>query len=211
MNKFRNCGLIAFFLLGSWTLYSCINLPAPPSYELLKDGDLIFQTSKSDQSQAIQLATDSKYSHCGILFKEKNEWYVFEASNVVKKTRLKDWIDNGVDHKYAVKRLKDADQILTTTVLEKMKSVSLRFANRPYDGHFEWSDEKIYCSELIWKIYHETLGIELGTLRKLKDFDLSHPQVKEIMQLRYHGKVPLEEPVIAPSDIFDCDLLQNVN
>lgn len=42
-----------------------------------KDGDLIFQTSLSAQSMAIQLATHSSYSHCGILFKEDGEWWVF--------------------------------------------------------------------------------------------------------------------------------------
>ena len=31
----------------------------------IKYGDLIFQTSLSAQSKAIQLATKSKYSHCG--------------------------------------------------------------------------------------------------------------------------------------------------
>lgn len=31
------------------------------------DGDIIFQTSKSSQSQAIQVATHSKYSHMGVL------------------------------------------------------------------------------------------------------------------------------------------------
>lgn len=34
----------------------------------LRNGDLIFQTSKSAQSQAIQAATHSPYSHCGIVF-----------------------------------------------------------------------------------------------------------------------------------------------
>lgn len=33
----------------------------------LKDGDIIFQTSLSGQSKAIQAATGSPYSHCGII------------------------------------------------------------------------------------------------------------------------------------------------
>ena len=33
----------------------------------LKNGDLIFHTSQSSQSQAIQIATNSKYSHMGII------------------------------------------------------------------------------------------------------------------------------------------------
>ena len=36
---------------------------------IIKEGDIIFQTSTSSQSKAIQLATHSKYSHVGIIFK----------------------------------------------------------------------------------------------------------------------------------------------
>jgi hypothetical protein len=47
----------------------------------IKKGDLIFQTSLSGQSKAIQLATKSKYSHCGLIYKEGNDFYVFERFN----------------------------------------------------------------------------------------------------------------------------------
>lgn len=61
----------------------------------LQNGDIIFQTSTSTQSKAIQFATHSEYSHCGIIFQDKNEWYVFEAVQPVKKTPLNEWIDRG--------------------------------------------------------------------------------------------------------------------
>src|SRR5687768_3065271 len=44
----------------------------------LQDGDIIFQTSKSNQSKAIQLATGSKYSHMGILYKVDGNFFVYE-------------------------------------------------------------------------------------------------------------------------------------
>ena len=56
--------------------------------EGIKNGDLIFQTSLSSQSQAIQLATNSKYSHCGIVYIENGQFYVFEAIQPVKTTPL---------------------------------------------------------------------------------------------------------------------------
>ena len=58
---------------------------------MIKDGDIIFQTSLSQQSHAIQLATHSKYSHCGLIFKRKSgvdEWCVLEAVQPVKWTPL---------------------------------------------------------------------------------------------------------------------------
>ncbi len=56
------------------------------------DGDMIFQTSQSGQSLAIQYATHSKYTHCGLLFNDNGKWYVYEAVQPVKKTLFKDWI-----------------------------------------------------------------------------------------------------------------------
>ena len=49
----------------------------------LRDGDLIFHTSQSAQSRAIQLATHSSYSHCGIVYKEAGNWQVLDRKSVV--------------------------------------------------------------------------------------------------------------------------------
>ena len=178
--------------------------------EEFNDGDLIFQTSKSPQSNAIQLATKSKYSHCGIIYKIDGNFIVFEASSKVKKTPIKEWIKNGKDHIYVVKRLKNASEILTSATLEKMKLISNKFNGKNYDSTFEWSDEKIYCSELIWKIYYQATGIEIGKLKKLKDFDLTSLKVKQIMANRYGVKIPLNNTVISPDDIFKSELLFTV-
>jgi len=75
---------------------------------------------------------------------------------------------------------------------------------------FEWSDDKIYCSELIWKIYQRATGIELGELEKLSDFDLSNETVKQKMNERYGEKIPMDEIVISPKSIFESKLLTTV-
>ena len=176
----------------------------------IKNGDLIFQTSLSGQSKAIQLATKSKYSHCGLIYKDGNEFYVFEAVQPVKRTPLDEWIARGQDGKYVIKRLKNADQVLTPTTLTKMKQVGEKFKGKKYDKTFEWSDDKIYCSELIWKIYQRSTGIEIGKLEKLSDFDLTNEAVKKIMKDRYGDKIPTEEIVISPASIFDSELLTTI-
>lgn len=176
----------------------------------LKEGDLIFQTSRSSQSKAIQLATKSKYSHCGIVFKEGDSFYVFEAVQPVKRTPLAQWIARGEKGEYVVKRLKNAQQTLTPEVLQKMKEIGKGFYGKNYDLAFEWTDEKIYCSELIWKIYKRAAGIEIGNLEKLRDFDLSSDQVKRKMKERYGNKIPMEELVISPASIFESELLTTV-
>jgi hypothetical protein len=115
----------------------------------IKNGDLIFQTSLSGQSKAIQLATNSKYSHCGIVYSDNGQFYVFEAIQPVTTTPLDKWIARGKDGHYVIKRLKNADQVLTVKTLQKMKNEGEKFKGKNYDLTFEWSDDKIYCSELI--------------------------------------------------------------
>lgn len=176
----------------------------------LKNGDLIFQTSLSSQSKAVQLATRSKYSHCGIVYQEGSKFYVFEAVQPVKRTPLQQWIARGQGGKYVVKRLKNADQVLTPAVLKKMKQVGDQFNGKKYDLTFEWSDDKIYCSELIWKVYQRATGLEIGKLEKLSSFDLTSDAVKKKMKERYGDKVPLEEPVISPAAVFESEWLVTV-
>ena len=178
--------------------------------EEIKNGDLIFQTSLSGQSKAIQLATKSKYSHCGIIYNENGKFYVFEAIQPVKTTALDKWIARGKDGHYVIKRLKNADQILTNKTLQKIKKEGEKFKGKNYDLTFDWSDDKIYCSELIWKIYKRATGVELGKLEKLSDFDLTSEVVKKKMKERYGDKIPMDEIVISPAAIFESDLLKTI-
>ena len=180
------------------------------SYDDLQDGDIIFQTSSSPLSVAIQLATKSKYSHCGIIFKEKGAWYVYEAVQPVSITPLDQWIAHGDGGKFVIKRLGNAKQALTSSTINKMKQAGKQFMGKDYDGTFEWNDDRIYCSELVWKIYKTGVGIEVGKLKKLKDFDLSSQAVKAKLKEHYGNSIPLEEPVISPVAIFDSPLLVTV-
>lgn len=176
----------------------------------LHNGDLIFQTSQSAQSQAIQLATKSKYSHCGIVYKEDGKWYVFEAIQPVQKTPLDAWIARGKDSHYVVKRLKKANEVLTKASFTKMKAAAQKMGGKDYDLYFEWSDDKIYCSELIWKIYKESTGLEIGKLQELRDFDLTNPAVKAKLKERYGDNIPQHEKVISPAAMFESKLLYTI-
>ena len=79
-----------------------------------------------------------------------------------------------------------------------------------YDQTFEWSDSKMYCSELVWKIYDRALGIKIGETQSLRDFDLNNKIVYHLLKKRYPGKIPYDETVISPSAIFDSGLLITV-
>jgi hypothetical protein len=79
----------------------------------LKDGDIIFHTSRSAQSIAVQRATGSRYSHMGIVLLRGGKPYVFEAVSTVRYTPLAQWTARGNGGHYVVKRLRNADTLLT--------------------------------------------------------------------------------------------------
>lgn len=176
----------------------------------VREGDIIFQTSRSSQSIAIQRATNSPYSHMGTILFQSNKPYVFEAGATVRYTPLDKWISRGQEKKYVIKRLKDASTVLSESALRKLKEAAKRFKGKPYDLTFEWSDEKMYCSELVWKMYYQTLGIKIGDVQLLREFNLSDPVVKKKMRERYGNSLPLDEPVISPAAIFGSSLLITV-
>ena len=173
----------------------------------LRDGDIIFHTSRSAQSAAIQRATHSPYSHVGLVLYRDGKPFVFEAIATVRYTPLANWIARGDGGRYVVKRLK---RDLTPQQVRKLRASAEKYTGKPYDLYFEWSDARIYCSELVWKAYRDALGIEIGARQKLREFDLSDPAVKAKMGERYGTRVPLEEPVISPGAQFSSQLLETV-
>jgi hypothetical protein len=183
---------------------------AAPSVESrLRDGDIIFHESRSSQSRAIQLATKSRYSHMGIVYRQNGRWYVYEAVQPVKLTPLSDWTARGNNGHFVVKRLRDT-RVLTPAVLKRMRTIGDRYRGRSYDLYFEWDDDRIYCSELVWKIYKLGAGVEIGRLQKLREFDLSHAAVRAMMRERYGNRIPRDEPVISPAAMFDSTALVEV-
>jgi len=175
-----------------------------------QNGDIIFQQSQSSQGEELRLATKSNYTHLGIIYIENNKTFVFEAGKNVQLTPLEKFIKRGKKKHYVVKRLKNANEILTTENLKKLKKAGESFAGKSYDIYFKWDDNLIYCSELVWKLYKRALNIELAKLEKYKDFDLNHPKVAYLLKKRHGKNLPLDETVISPVGIFNSNLLTTV-
>lgn len=173
-----------------------------------REGDLLFQTSRSSQSAAIQAATHSRWSHMGVLFRKGGRWMVLEAVQPVKYTPLEAWIRRGTGGHVEAKRVRASVRSLSTDDLAKVRREGERFLGRPYDLTFEWDDRRIYCSELVWKAYERALGLRLGRLQTLGDFDLSAPAVHRKMAERYPRGLPREMSVISPQAVFEAPELE---
>ena len=141
---------------------------------------------------------------------EQGKWYVLEAVQPVKITAFEQWITHGDDHHYVVKRLKDAEKIMTAEVTNEMIAMGKKMIGKNYDLYFGWSDDRIYCSELVWKLYKRTTGLSIGATQKFEELNFKHPEVKRILKERYGNDLPLQETIISPGAMFESELLVEV-
>ncbi|HET7842968.1 MAG TPA: YiiX/YebB-like N1pC/P60 family cysteine hydrolase, partial [Xanthomonadales bacterium] len=146
----------------------------------------------------------------GVVLFRDGEPFVFEAVQPVKWTPLAQWIARGEGGHYVVKRLKTAPDGLTAADAAKLRRAGRPFEGRAYDLTFEWSDGRLYCSEIVWKMYDRALGVQVGELQRLRDFDLDDPLVKTKLRERYGTNIPLDEQVVSPAAMFDSPLLVTV-
>ena len=173
-------------------------------------GDIIFQESRSSQSEALRFAMHSPYTHMGVIFIDRHDSVVYEAVGPVKYTPLRKWVQQGAGGHCVVKRLSNAGRYLAGDGIDKLKAAGESYIGRPYDFLFSWSDERIYCSELVWKMYEAAFGIEIGALQTFSDFDLSDPAVVKVIKERFPNGIPEDEVLISPAGIFNSELLTTV-
>lgn len=168
----------------------------------VREGDVIFQTSKSQQSPLIQIGTRSKITHCGIIVMRGGKPYVLETLKTLVLTPLDKFIARGEDGKYWIKR----------SSRENIKIKYAKYLGKPYDLAFKFDNGRFYCSELVYDIYQKQLGIQLAEPRQVKDYLIlftdRHPKLKRAMKRRGISK---EQYAIAPVDIFNSEYLESVD
>ena len=169
------------------------------------EGDMIFQSlPHGELVDAIEGATQSEWSHCGVIMREDNGWVVYEALGLVHCTPLTDWIQRGRNRRFVVYRLKPS----ITFDVEKLRSQLKSFSGRPYDIHYAPDDTAIYCSELIHKAYERAEGIEIGTWQPLGSLNWKR---FEAFILTIEPIVPLDRLMITPVSLTRSRLLERVH
>lgn len=171
-----------------------------------QDGDIVFHESLSNQSKAIQEATGSRWSHVGIIFQERGRWLVAEAVGPVRYTSLAKFIARGKKHEFRIYRLPG----LTPDQKSELRNQADKFKGRGYDIYFEWSDNLIYCSEFVYKVFKAATGVDIGVIQKFRDLKLDGPFARRLIQLRLTDKgraLNLDEEIVTPaSQISDSKL-----
>jgi hypothetical protein len=169
--------------------------------EVIREGDVIFQTTKTRQSALIQIGTRSRVTHCGIVVMRDGEPYVLETLNTLVLTPLDEFIARGVGGKYWLKR----------SERENIKIEYDHFLGKSYDAAFSFDNDIYYCSELVYTIYKNQLGIELCKPKKIDDYLIlctdKIPQIENTMKCRGITK---EQYAVAPVDVFESEYLNVV-
>lgn len=218
-------GRIAAVVLGA-ILMACLlgaEAPARAATPEVLPGDLIFQESKSGQAAAITEVTGSRYSHCGIVLKRDRKLFIAEAIEPVRVVStsehplrsIEKWIGAGVGRHAVIKRVQGG---LTPERLRQLEQSMLRFQGKPYDVLFQWSDDKIYCSEFIYDSFNdpgleEAQRIPIGEVQTFSKLDLTGNLARDLIKKRYidEGRqIDPNEKIITPVAVLNDPKLNTV-
>jgi hypothetical protein len=187
---------LAVWLVALGALVSCATRAAEPT---LESGDLVFETSSSAQSSAIQWATASRWSHVGIVeVSDRGEVSVIEALRVVTRTPWRAWqrrARRGGDVLVLRPKGLAADRRAAAAAAARA------FLGRPYDPRFGWDDDRIYCSELVVKAYERGAGVSLGKRERLGDLRLLG--IEKAAEQRWGGPVPEDLVLVTPASLAE--------
>jgi hypothetical protein len=198
-------------LIATLTLGACKDRTPAIEPSGLRDGDLIFQESMSNQSEMVRALTGSEWTHMGVIFIEPDGPVVLEATSPVRKTPVEKWIARGRSGRYVVKRLRDAAVRLRSDVVVRMTALGRSWLGRPYDVRFRWDDQSFYCSELAYKLFERAAGVRLGRLQTAGEMHLDDPAVERALRKRFAGaRFDPAETVVTPDSIFRDEQLVEV-
>ncbi len=169
------------------------------------EGDVVFQSFPHDPlTDTIEGVSESPYSHCGMVMKQDGAWSVIEAVGPVMITPMDDWVDRGRNHAFAVFRFREKYRKLVPQMIEAAKT----FLGRPYDIHYEMGDEKIYCSELLYKAFKKASGEDLGKVERLEK--LNWKPYEAFIRKIEGGKLPLDRAMITPRAVTEAPQVEKV-
>lgn len=122
----------------------------------IQAGDLVFQDLNCGaRCDLIENVTESRYTHVGIVLEENGERVVWEAYHPVGPTPLGEWVARGVRREIGIYRPR------APIDTDALRSALQEYEGRPYDGFYQWEEERIYCSELV-ALSFSRLGLEIA-------------------------------------------------
>jgi len=172
-----------------------------------EEGDLIFQALPLDDDliEAIEGVTESNYSHVGVLLNRDGIWTVIEASRPgVIYTPFEEWKIKGRNERWAAYRLKAAYR----EHIPQFRTELEAHIGKPYDFKYELSEDKLYCSWLVYHAWMSSTGQEMGKLTRVGD--MNWKPYRATIEKYNNAPVPLDQQVISPIELSKAGQLEKV-
>lgn len=212
--------MLKSLVLGAFCFFSAFGHAAIA--DSLRNGDIVFIRSKSDQSKALEKVTQSIWTHMGIALKldvtqrqvvdstDDGVWTVVHSGGPVRFDLLNVFLGSGTKH--SVKRLKSG---VDFEKAQKIFNAAKPYADKktPYDVYFTVPER--YCSGFVRVVFKKAIGIVLGEEIQIGNLNLSGPEAKKIIALRFAAKAgaPFSfekwktKTTITPVSIYNSPLL----
>ena len=176
----------------------------------LVSGDILFQEGNNDFNDAIKEVTSSiesyNFSHCGIYYVDSSgKEFVIEAYNDgVVLTDISVFMNRYLtkDNKYkvVVGRLIDTFETLIPLAMQN----ALKYLGKEYDNEFDLENDAIYCSELIYFAFKDTLNKNIFETNPMTFIDANTNKIQLYWQEHFktlHIPIPEGKEGINPGSI----------
>jgi Permuted papain-like amidase enzyme, YaeF/YiiX, C92 family len=146
----------------------------------------------------IRSVTHSRYSHVGIVLREGDELMVWEALGPVGPTPLVEWVHRGIREELAIYRFSAP----ITRLADEVRAMR----GLPYDGDYQWDDERIYCSELIAKAVNRALGEHAFEPKPIGPLGVYAERIRKLSG----GRLTEATPIVSPLDLTRSPLVTKI-
>lgn len=146
----------------------------------LQDGDIIMQTSKNIDSFSTSFATQSLYTHVGVIDKRGDKILVLDSTGKVGRRPLDEWIAGGVNERYAVYR----DKRMNAATAKAFLKAARPYMGAGYDVFYLFGNEEFYCSELPYVMYR-SIGMNVGHVQTVGELWLLNPFTYDLIKKRW--------------------------
>ena len=172
------------------------------------NGDLIFISNPNVPDKLLQSITKTKFSHVGIVIRERGKAMVYYTTSIVKKVTVPEFIALSVNGKYDVMRMKDTIMIagLNNFFVDEAK----KLLGRPYDNKFSWLDMEIYNTELVWKIFKRATQIELCEAKLFDKIEINDTIVRKKIKLQLGDSIAAFTKIVSPTDLYNSPYLTKI-
>ena len=175
---------------------------------LIESGDIVFIRVGNFLYRRVAATTSSWDSHVGIIFKNEDGQLMVAESTIPKSkfTPLNAFLSRSEKGIFAIRRLKGG---LSPEQAANLRASAERRMGQPYHFGFRYDSKRQFCSKLVYDVYMEAMGLEVGRLQTFRNLLDENPAAPMIFwHIWFFGFIPWKRRTVTPtsqlrSPIFD--------